>query len=193
MQERHGCKHTLYHTDPDSTWSQDLVVPDRIVCSECGRFYGYLAESRGEEVKQAKPHRKAPERVTGSSSLFRPPQAQPPAVVLAVTAAPRDLARRGIDFAELRRRVGISQVLAHIEWQPVARNGMQLRGACPVHKSTNPRSRSFSVNVQTNAYQCFSCGSKGNQLDLWAELTGLPLHAAARNLCKSLGIEPPTT
>jgi len=100
--------------------------------------------------------------------------------------------RRGpIDFRRLREQVSIEQVLALIGWQPLRRHGSQLRGPCPVHKSRSPSSRVFSVNTERNVFRCFKCGTKGNQLDLWKGLTGLPLYEAAFDLCGRLGIEPP--
>lgn len=96
-----------------------------------------------------------------------------------------------IDFVKLKQQVTISQVLGLIEYRPVSMKGPQLRGPCPIHKSSSERSRSFSVNIEKNAYQCFGCGSKGNQLDLAAEVFGLPLYEAAKELCHRLGIEPP--
>jgi DNA primase len=99
--------------------------------------------------------------------------------------------RASINFRELRRLVSIRQVLGLIGWQPVRPNGPQLRGPCPVHKSTRPTSRIFSVNTERNIFRCFKCGAKGNQLDLWVALSGLSLYEAALDLCDRLGIETP--
>jgi len=101
--------------------------------------------------------------------------------------------RRGIDYAELRRRVSIGQVLELVGFRPSGRRGGQLRGPCPVHGSRRKKSRSFSVDLERNIYQCFkaSCGSKGNQLDLYVAVTGLPLYEAAIDLCDRLSIEVP--
>ena len=100
--------------------------------------------------------------------------------------------RRGpVDYAALRQQLTIGQTLDLVGWQPTRQNGPQLRGPCPVHKSRGPKSRIFSVNTERNIYQCFKCGSKGNQLDLWVAVTGLPLYEAAIDLCDRLGIEPP--
>jgi DNA primase len=52
-------------------------------------------------------------------------------------------------------------------------------------------SRSFSVNVGKNVYRCFTCGSSGNQLDLWAAVNKLDLRAAAIDLCEKLQIDVP--
>jgi hypothetical protein len=97
----------------------------------------------------------------------------------------------GVDFAELRRRVSMAQVLELLDMDLPHRRGDQLRGACPIHESAAPRSRSFSVNLRKNAYHCFRCGSAGNQLDLWAAVTRQNLYQAALSLCERLHIEAP--
>lgn len=99
-----------------------------------------------------------------------------------------------IDFAELRRQVTIRQVLELLQWQPVSQHGPQWRGPCPVHRSSSEQSRSFSVNAEKHVFRCFKpkCDAKGNQLDLYALATGLPLLEAAHLLCQRLGIAAPT-
>ena len=92
----------------------------------------------------------------------------------------------GIDFRTLRREVGLEAVLKLLGFVPVQRQGGQLRGACPLHTPKRDGSRSFSANMERNAYRCFHCGSSGNQLDLWAAATGQPLHQAAIDLCEKL-------
>lgn len=96
-----------------------------------------------------------------------------------------------IDYAELRRQVSISQVLELIGWKPVKSMGGQLRGPCPIHRSERENSRIFSVNLKKNAFQCFKCGEKGNQLDLYVAVTGLPLYEVSLDLCDRLGIDVP--
>lgn len=87
-----------------------------------------------------------------------------------------------IDYAELRREVSIAAVLELIGWMPVSRKGDQVRGPCPIHRSENTHSRSFSVNLKKNAFQCFGCGKKGNQLDLYMFVTSQTLYQAAKDL-----------
>ncbi len=96
-----------------------------------------------------------------------------------------------IDFQALRSQVSVMDVLALVGWKSTSGHGNQLRGPCPVHKSTNSTSRSFAVHTEKNAYHCFGCGSQGNQLDLASALFGKELYATARELCHRLGIEPP--
>jgi len=94
-----------------------------------------------------------------------------------------------INLQNLRQQVSIRQVLDLMAYEPLSRRGDQLRGPCPVHDSQSPRSRIFSVNLSMNAYQCFSCGSRGNQLDLWAAVHDLTIYQAAVDLAQRLGID----
>jgi|GEM_PF-3342163 len=55
------------------------------------------------------------------------------------------------------------------------------------------RRRSFSVNVAIGRYYCHGCHSHGNQLELWAAATKLPLYQAAIDVCHRLGCEVPWT
>lgn len=121
-------------------------------------------------------------RTTDAS--FQPNHAEP-----ASTEWNASLPRFGIDFQLLRSLVSIRAVLELLDWAPVSQNGPQLRGPCPIHKSSSEKSRSFSVNVEKQAFQCFGCGKKGNQLDLFAAATGLSLLEAAWTLAERLAID----
>lgn len=65
----------------------------------------------------------------------------------------------GIDFAELRSRIQIFQVLELAEFVVVTRLGEQVRGPCPIHGSSSTRSRSFSANLRRKTFRCFRCGA----------------------------------
>jgi DNA primase len=69
--------------------------------------------------------------------------------------------------------------------------GTQLRGVCPFHEVKSERDVTFSVNLDRHRFLCFKYGVFGNQLELWAQIQGLSLHAAAVELCQRLGIEVP--
>jgi len=97
----------------------------------------------------------------------------------------------GIDYAELRAVVTIAQVLELAGFDSSETSGDQVRGPCPVHRSSSAGSRSFSANLSKNTFRCFKCGAAENQLDLWMAVTKLPLHDAARDLCSRLGVEMP--
>jgi len=92
----------------------------------------------------------------------------------------------GICFHQVRALISLAEVLEVLEFVPVSSWGHQVRGPCPIHKSASKRSRSFSANLQLNAFQCFKCGAIGNQLDLYAAVAGLSVFQAAVALCELL-------
>ena len=97
----------------------------------------------------------------------------------------------GVNFTAVRDAVSMSDVLRLLDFRLTSRCGDQWRGACPVHGSNSPRSRSFSVDVRRGRYHCFRCGAHGNALDLWAAVRRLPLPEAAIELCERLGVPIP--
>ena len=97
----------------------------------------------------------------------------------------------GVDFNVLRSEITMQQVLDQLGFQPSARRGDQLHGPCPVHGSTSPSSRSFSVNLSAARYYCHKCQSHGNLLELWAAVHGLTIHQAAIDLCRALDRDVP--
>ncbi len=97
----------------------------------------------------------------------------------------------GVDFNRVREEIKMSEVLKQLAFHPVEDHGSQLRGACPVHKSSSLTSRSFSVNVVEGRYHCHKCGSQGNQLELWAAVNQMSIFDAAVDLCRTFGCEVP--
>ena len=78
-------------------------------------------------------------------------------------------------------------VLELLGWRVRARSGEQVRGPCPVHGSSSPRSRSFSAHLGRNVWRCFRCEAQGNALDLWARATGQELYPAVVEFYHRLG------
>ena len=97
----------------------------------------------------------------------------------------------GVRFHEVRAVVSMAQVLELLGFVVRERSGDEVRGCCPVHGSTSPKSRSLSANLRRNVYQCFRCGSNGNHLDLYAAATRQSLFAAAIDLCAQVGCAVP--
>ena len=97
----------------------------------------------------------------------------------------------GIHFAAVREMISLADVLELIGFVSRERVGDQVRGSCPVHESASPRNRSFSANLKRNVWQCFRCGSSGNQLDLYVAVTRLTLFEAAVDLCERLRHDVP--
>ena len=92
----------------------------------------------------------------------------------------------GVDFDTLRSEITMEQVLNKIGFKPSSRTGDQWHGPCPVHGSSSPQSRSFSVNVKSGRYHCHKCHSHGNQLELWAAIHQLSIYDAALDVCRAL-------
>jgi DNA primase len=97
----------------------------------------------------------------------------------------------GVDFNALRTEITMEDVLSQLGFQPTSRSADQLHGPCPVHGSTSPGSRTFSVNLTNGRYYCHKCHSRGNHLELWAAVQKLPLYDAALDLCRTLNREVP--
>ena len=88
----------------------------------------------------------------------------------------------GIDYPELRRQITMREVLDLIGFQPTSHRGPQLRGPCLIPSCPSTSDRSFSVHLTRQVYHCFACRSRGNALDLWAAVRGLPTYQAAVDL-----------
>ena len=97
----------------------------------------------------------------------------------------------GIDFTLLRQQLPLTQVLDLLGFTVTTRRGQELRGPCPVHRSTSPQSRSFAADVEKNCWHCFRCGAGGNALDLYLAVTKLPVYDGALELCARLRLSVP--
>jgi DNA primase len=92
-----------------------------------------------------------------------------------------------LDFHQARSDIELAWVLGLLNWQARERRGQQVRGACPLHSSTAPRSRSFSAHLGRGIWQCFRCGAAGNALELWTRASGQSLYPAVLDLYERLG------
>lgn len=97
-----------------------------------------------------------------------------------------------IDYAELRSRVSMADVLTQIGY-PFHTSATQFRGKCPLHNESIGRGKPFSVSFKRNVFRCFesSCQKQGNVLDFWREYRQLPLYEAALDMAKTFQIEIP--
>jgi hypothetical protein len=97
-----------------------------------------------------------------------------------------------IDFAHLKSQLPLARVLDHPGLSARLRgSGPQRRCACPIHRADG-RGRTFSVNLEANAFHCFDarCGQEGDAIDLWAALHHLDVRAAAIDLVPTFDLEP---
>jgi transposase len=133
-----------------------------------------------------------------SQAAGHKPETEPAAKV--VPAACADSVAEGaavgegslVDFAHVKEQLSLAAVLDQLGLSARLRgSGPQRRGPCPLHRGDG-RGRSFSVNLESNVFQCFDkqCGQKGDVIDLWAALHGLSLREAALDLVRTFGLEP---
>jgi DNA primase len=92
-----------------------------------------------------------------------------------------------IDLRQARADLRLADVLELLGWTARARVGLQVRGPCPVHRSSSRQSRSFSAHLGRNIWPCFACGAAGNALDLWVQVTRQPRYPAVLELYRRLG------
>jgi DNA primase len=97
----------------------------------------------------------------------------------------------GVDFNRLRSEITMREVLDKLGWKPIGPGDEQLHGPCPVHGSSSPTSRTFSVHLAAGRYYCHKCHSKGNQLELWSAVHNQTIYEAAVDLCQALGRDVP--
>ncbi len=81
-----------------------------------------------------------------------------------------------INFKELRERLSVTEILASYN-VTVKIKGDQAQGFCPLpahpKHDGKKKSPSFSVNLKRGIFQCFSCRTSGNVLDLVCLLEGM--------------------
>jgi DNA primase len=85
-----------------------------------------------------------------------------------------------IDFAALKRSIGLAMVLRRYQVR-LRRSGRdQYRGVCPIHRGEGREA--FHANLSRNLFHCFSCGAGGTVLDFVAAMEGCTLVEAAHKL-----------
>jgi DNA primase len=91
-----------------------------------------------------------------------------------------------VDFKQVKETVSMAMVLEQygVNWLRKSRD--QLRGRCPIHKGEGERT--FHVSLTKEAFNCFSCGAKGNVLDFVAAMEGCTIREAALKLQEWFGV-----
>jgi hypothetical protein len=65
-----------------------------------------------------------------------------------------------LDLGQARAEVRLHDVLELLGWQARSRQGLQVRGPCPVHDSQAATSRVFSAHLGRDVWHCFGCGAR---------------------------------
>jgi DNA primase len=89
--------------------------------------------------------------------------------------------RDWVSFTEIKRRIGLQQVLSSYGVNWLRRSGVdQFRGRCPIHRGQGKEA--FHANLKRGIFHCFACGAGGNVLDFVAAMEGSSIREAALRL-----------
>lgn len=94
-----------------------------------------------------------------------------------------------IDYPALKSLISVPRALKLLDWRPWKSCGDTGRGGCPIHKGQGGRFSTFTFT--SVEWYCHKCKCGGSVLDLWMRVKGLPLYAAALDLCRAAGVDPP--
>lgn len=97
--------------------------------------------------------------------------------------------RRPLDYDALKRLIKPAQVLQLLGVRYRSERYGQVRAGCPIHRSRDPRSRTFRANDEV--WYCPRCRVSGDAKELYALVRGLSKLEAAYELCALLGIPEP--
>jgi DNA primase len=98
-----------------------------------------------------------------------------------------------LSFKEIKQRISLEQVLRHYNlFEGLTLKGKSHRGPCPFCEAAN--GNPFSVSLEKNCYQCFTCNASGNILDFVSRWEGVNIREAGQILIKNCveELEPQT-
>jgi DNA primase len=86
-----------------------------------------------------------------------------------------------LSFKDLKQRISLEQVLRHYNlFDGLRLKGKSHRGSCPFCEAAE--GSPFSVSLEKNCFQCFTCHVSGNILDVVIKLEGATLREAGQLL-----------
>jgi len=149
--------------------SRDEPAGDKALSPEQDQAAGHKPDMPAEKV------------VTAARSITSTPS---------LPQAPAANESSALDFAHVKRQLTMAQVVEQLGLK-LRGGGPQRRCACPIHRGDG-RGRTFSVHLDKHVFQCFeaTCGAKGDVIDLWAAIHGLPLREAALELVRTFDLQP---
>jgi DNA primase len=88
-----------------------------------------------------------------------------------------------LSFKELKQRISLEHVLRYYNlFDTLHLKGKSHRGPCPFCEAAD--GASFSVSLEKNCYQCFTCHASGNILDFVSRWEGVSIREAGQVLTK---------
>jgi DNA primase len=89
-----------------------------------------------------------------------------------------------LSFKELKQRVSLEHVLRHYNlFDTLHVKGKSHRGSCPFCEAAD--GTPFSVSLEKNCYQCFTCKASGNILDFVSRWEDVSIREAGQVLAKN--------
>jgi hypothetical protein len=94
-----------------------------------------------------------------------------------------------IHYPTLKSLISVPRALELLQFRAYKRGGANGRGPCPVHKGSGGRFSTFTFT--SVEWYCHKCKRGGSVIDLWMRVKGLSCYAAALDLCRAAGVDPP--
>jgi DNA primase len=93
-----------------------------------------------------------------------------------------------LSFKEIKQCISLEQVLQHYGlFDTLQLRGKSHRGPCPFCEAAD--GTPFSVSLEKNCFQCFSCNASGNILDFVVRWEGISIREAGQILTKKFVVE----
>jgi hypothetical protein len=93
-----------------------------------------------------------------------------------------------LSFKEIKQRISIEQVLRYYNlFEGLKLKGKSLRGPCPFCEAAD--GTPFSVSLEKNCFQCFSCHTSGNILDFVTKWEGVSIREVGQILTRNFAEE----
>ena len=97
------------------------------------------------------------------------------------------MAKTWVSFQAVKEAVSMSMLVDHYQINWLRKSKDQLRGRCPIHDGEG--NRAFHISLSKDAFNCFSCGAKGNVLDFVAAMEKCTVRDAALKITDWFAVE----
>jgi DNA primase len=90
-----------------------------------------------------------------------------------------------LDLPVIKDRTDLATVATDLFGQPAKRQGRRLLWLCPFHDDHHP---SLDVDLKFQSWRCWSCGAKGDAIELAMRIKGMTFPEAVRFLADRFGV-----
>ena len=128
---------------------------------------------------------------TGTPCLGKYAVPEPGSVLVYLAEDALPVVREHVAGMARHRALDLAGVDIHVITAPTLRLDRDRDRLRLLETTRRLRPRLLLLDVAIGRYYCHYCHSHGNQLELWAAATKLPLHQSAIELCRRLGRDIP--